>query len=216
MPTRQRLLSLGTRRGERLVREFDETVRESRLSLGLTLTELSEIVGISRSQLSRIEHHQPPYLDFIQASRLCQVLGLDLSIKMYPTGAAIRDIAHVRLLARLCEATPAIRWNLEEVIPLPGDLRAWDAVARLDGVRIGIAAETRARGVESLLRREHAKMRDSGVDRLILLVWATRANRATLREIRESLRAELPLDSRQILAALRAGRDPGQDGILLL
>jgi hypothetical protein len=59
-------------------------------------------------------------------------------------------------------------------------------------------------------------MRDSGVDRLILLVWATRANRATLREIRESLRAEMPLDSRQILAALRAGRDPGQDGILLL
>lgn len=216
MANRQRLLSIGAQRGDRMTVAYGEAVGEARRGLGLTLKQLSEIVGISPSQLWRVERAEPPHPDFIRASRIAQVLGLDLSVKLFPTGAAVRDIAHVRLIERFREATPAVRWSLEDPVPLPRDLRAWDALARVEEARIGVAAETRLRDEQSLLRREHAKMRDSDVDRLILLVWATRTNRATLHAIRDSLRAALPLDTREVLASLRAGRDPGQSGIVLL
>lgn len=216
MPRRQRLLSIGQRRGERLIREFAEMVREARIGLGLSLTRLGELVGISRSRLWRLENGKTKKLDLIQASCLCQVLGLDLSVRAFPTGAPIRDAGHVRVEDRMAAETPNIPWSREHPIPIPGDLRAWDMFARVEGVGVGVAAETKFRDEQSLLRREHAKMRDSGVDRLILLISDTHANRALLRDIRESLRADFPLDTREVLTALRAGRDPGANGIVVL
>jgi transcriptional regulator with XRE-family HTH domain len=216
MANRQRLVTMGTRRGERISAEFGETIRDARVGLGLTQRELGRLVRISDSHIGRIEHAMPPYVDFIEASKLAQVLGLELSVRCFATGAAVRDVGHVRLLTGLCEQTPLVRWSLEHTIPIPGDLRAWDAHAVIDGVGIGVAAETRLRDVQALLRREHAKMRDSDVELLILLVLGSRANRETLAAIRESLRTDLPLDSREILAALRAGERPRASGIVLL
>lgn len=216
MANRQRLLTIGTTRGERICDEFGLSVRNARLGLGLTQRELGRAVGMSDSQISRIEHAMPPYADFIQASRVAQVLGLELSVKCFATGAAIRDVAHVRLLSRLCTETPLVTWSLESPIPIPRDPRAWDARAVVGGTVIGVAAETRLHDEQALLRRERAKMRDSDVELLILLVLGSRANRETLRAIRESLRNDLPLDSREILAALRQGKSPSASGILLL
>lgn len=216
MANKQRLLSIGTRRGERICSEFGEAIRDARLGLGLSQRQLADMVHASDSQISRVERAMPPYVDFIQASKMAQVLGLELSVKCYATGAAVRDAAHVRLIERLCALTPLIDWSLEHPIPISGDLRAWDAYAVVDGSAIGIAAETRLHDVQALLRREHAKMRDSGVDKLILLVLGSRANRETLRSIRESLRHDLPLDSREMLAALRQGKAPTASGIILL
>ncbi len=216
MANRQRLITMGTRRGERICAEFAQTIRDARVGLGLTQRELAHLVKTSDSQIARIEHAMPPYVDLIEASKLAQVLGLELSVRCFATGAAVRDVAHVRLLTRLCEQTPLVRWNLEQTIPIPRDLRAWDAHAVVDGVGIGVTAETRLRDVQALLRREHAKMRDSDVKLLILLVLGSRANRETLTAIRESLRTDLPLDSREMLAALRAGKRPRASGIVLL
>ena len=216
MAKQQRLLSIGQRRGERLVRELADAVREARIGLGVSLTRLAELVGFSRSKLWRIENGLTRKLDLVEAAQLCQVLGLDLSVRTFPTGAPIRDAGHVRLIDRFARATPSMAWTREHPIPISGDLRAWDLFGRLDGHNIGVAAETKFRDEQALIRREHAKMRDAGVDRLILLIADTKANRATLREIRESLRAEFPLDGRQILTALNAGRDPGDSGIVLM
>lgn len=216
MASKQRLLTIGTRRGERLCQEFAEEIRNARLAQGLSQAELAALVGCSDSQVSRLERVMPPYPDFIEASRVAQVLGLDLSVKCFPTGARVRDAGQVRLLDRLRRETPLIPWYLEVPMPIPGDLRAWDAVARVDGAVIGVAAETRLRDWQALLRREHAKMRDSDVDLLILLLLGSHANRATLRATREAMRTDLPLDSRQMLAALREGRSPGASGIILL
>lgn len=216
MANKQRLLTMGQRRGERICTEFGHAIRDARLGLGLTQHQLAELVRTSDSQISRVERAMPPYADFVEASRLAQVLGLELSVKCYATGAAVRDIGHIRLIERLCAETPLIDWSLEHPIPIPGDPRAWDAHAVVDGRVIGVAAETRLHDVQALLRREHGKMRDSDVDLLILLVLGSRANRETLRAIRESLRHDLPLDSREILAALRQGKAPTASGIILL
>ena len=87
----------------------------------------------------------------------------------------------------------------------------------LDGPgSIGVDAETHLRDVQAILRRSEAKWRDSGVDRMILLVGRTRHNRLVLREHREALRGTFPADTREILTALREGRLPERNGIVVL
>lgn len=196
--------------------ELAEAIHEARIGLSISLTRLAEMAGVSRSKLWRIEKGLAGKLDLIETARLCQVLGLDLAVRTFPTAAAIRDVGHVRLMDRFAAATPRIAWRREHAIPIQGDLRAWDLFAVVDGVTVAVTAETRLRDEQALLRREHAKMRDGGVERLILLIADTRANRTTLTAIRQSLRADFPLDTRQVLSALRSGRPPGSNGLVVL
>jgi hypothetical protein len=123
----------------------------------------------------------------------------------------------VRLVRRFLALLPPFVWRqLEAPIPAAGDLRAWDVLLRLESVLVGVAVETRLRDVQELLRREQQKLRDSGAQRLILVLLDTAANRRAVREAGPALRNELPLDGRAILRALREGRDPGAGGILFL
>lgn len=87
----------------------------------------------------------------------------------------------------------------------------------LDGPgTIVIDAETRLRDMQALQRRLELKLRDSGSPRLILVVAATHHNRRVVREFRTALASTLPLDSRPVLAALREGALPRDNGLVLL
>jgi hypothetical protein len=101
-------------------------------------------------------------------------------------------------------------------VPIPGDLRAWDAQLRIDGAIVGIEAEMRLSDLQALDRRIALKCRDSGISIVILLVADTRANRRILSEQRETLRASFPLDTRAVMSALRSGRAPAASGIVVL
>ena len=70
--------------------------------------------------------------------------------------------------------------------------------------------------LQALERRHALKVRDGGVDLLLLVVADTIRNRSVLRMHREQLRALLPLDSRDVLASLRAGQLPRESGIVVL
>jgi hypothetical protein len=100
--------------------------------------------------------------------------------------------------------------------PGAGDLRAWDGLLVFDRIRIAIEAETRLRDAQSLERRYALKMRDGHVELMILLVSDTAHNRTFLDLHREALRTRFPLDGRQLLPELRAGRAPRDSGILVL
>src|SRR4029450_9470554 len=109
------------------------------------------------------------------------VLGLELSIRAYPAGDPIRDLAHARLLERLHrDLHPSLRWHTEGPFPTPGDLRAWDAVTGRDHWRLGIEAETVIDDTQALDRKIALKVRDGGVDRVLLLVTDTPRNRRAL------------------------------------
>jgi transcriptional regulator with XRE-family HTH domain len=218
MPARERILAIGTRIGERIAREFGETARERRVALGLSRRVVAAKLGVSRSTLARWESATGHAPDLRQAARLLRLLGLDLTMRAFPAGGALRDQGHARLITRFLRLIGnAIPFQLEAPMPLAGDLRAWDVLLKLvDGVRIGVAAETRLRDWQALLRAERQKARDSGVDRLILVLSDTAANREAVRVAGAALTTQLPLDGRTILAALRAGRDPGGDGILFV
>jgi len=51
---------------------------------------------------------------------------------------------------------------------------------------------------------------------MVMVVADTPQNRRMLELYREDLRAAFPLDTRQVMAALRAGRTPRASGIVVL
>jgi hypothetical protein len=152
-----------------------------------------------------------------QVCRAAVAVGLAPSIGLYPYGDPVRDAGQLRLEGRCRAILPdGAGWQTEVPMPIPGDLRAWDAVVTLLGRRGGFEFEMRVTDVQALERRLALKLRDGAVDVLILVVAGTAANRQVLRQHREALRGLLPLDSREVLASLRAGRLPGANGILVL
>jgi hypothetical protein len=159
-----------------------------------------------------------PTIEFLGA--YCAVVGLDLAIRTYPAGDPIRDRAQLALLERLRgRLHPSLRWRTEAALPIEGDLRAWDAeiAGRHPAAwRARVEAETKIGDGQALERRLALKLRDDPDGHLILLLSDTRANRAALRLLRDGLNVLLPLDTRHILGALAAGRDPGGSGVVIL
>ncbi len=217
MPSSERLAYLGWRRGQRLAREFAEEVRSARLAAGLSQATVAAAAGLSAPKLSRIERCVPPTPDFVTAARLARVVGLDLAVRCYTAGGGLRDAGHLALIRRfLANVAPGIQRTLEAPINRPDDPRAWDVLLRIGGTPVGVAAETRIRDMQAILRREQAKARDDGVELLLLVAPATRANRHTLSEAGEALRADFPIDTRGALRSLRRGEAPQANGIILV
>jgi transcriptional regulator with XRE-family HTH domain len=206
----------GRWRGARLRSELVGSWRELRLAAGLTQATIARAAGIARSTYADLERGRTAEVSLLRASILSAALGHDVSLKLYPFGPPVRDIGHLRLMRRLVEQlSPAWRLTHEAPIPIVGDGRAWDL--RLDGpASIGVEAETRPGDLQALERKIHLKQRDSGVMRVVLLVRGTRRNRMLIRELLPVLRAAFPLGTVEVMRALREGRDPGADGIVVL
>jgi len=164
-----------------------------------------------------MERGEADGLRVIDLARALAVVGLDLHLRAYPLGSALRDAAHLRLLERLrSRLGDGAMWATEVPLPQPGDRRAWDAVVRIAAVRIGVEAETRARDSQELQRRLGAKQRDGGVDHVVLLLADTRHNRTFLRTVGEGFRSMFPVDGRTALRRLSEPSDPGGNAIILL
>jgi transcriptional regulator with XRE-family HTH domain len=217
MATRERPVDRGSRIAARALTRVGEEIRSARHQAGLSQAVLARAVGVHRSTIGRIECGEIPGVSMDLLARLCAVVGLDLSVRAYPRGEPVRDAAHVALLGRLRSRLPAdLPWRTEVPFPIPGDLRAWDAVVGVPGGAIAVGAETRLSDTQALARRLAQKRRDGGVERVILLVGGTASNRRALALVREALRVDYPLDTREILAALATRRPPAGCGIVVL
>jgi len=172
---------------------------------------------MSRSQYGRIERAETAGLTIEQACRAAEAVGLHVGVRLYPGDDPARDARQLIRRDRLRAHVPAgAVFRTEVVFQIPGDRRAWDATIDLLGRRAGCEIENVVSDVQALERKLALKLRDGGVDVLILVVADTEANREILRRHREDLRALLPLDTRQVLGCLREGRLPGANGIVLL
>ena len=216
MATVDRAQARGDRQARKLLRVIGTELRDVRLAAGLSQRHVARVAGLNQSRVSRTERAQriPARIDELAAH--CAALGLRLSLKAYPDGTPVRDEAQLRLLERFRRRVDArFVWRSEVPIAGDGDQRAWDA--RLDGPgSVGIDAETRLHDIQALQRRCETKWRDSGVDRLVLLVASTRHNRRVLAEYREALRSTFPADTPETMTALRQGHLPGSNGIAVL
>lgn len=216
MPSRERLRASGIQQADYIRGQLGREARQLRAKAGLSQAELARAVGVSRGWVHRFELGRLHSLDIRRMTLLFAHLGHKLVAKPYPTGASMRDAGHLRLLQRFnARLPPTWRRRFESVMPIAGDLRAWDEL--LTGpASIGVEAETRPSDLQATERAIAAKLRDSGTDRAILLLSSTHANRKLVRLHIAALRQTFPLDTRATLAALAAGRDPGDNGLVIL
>ena len=217
MPPRERPFDRGTRRGLRSITEVGREIRDARVLRSLTQGQVAAACGISQSHEGKIERGEVRTVSAVMLAQLCSVVGLDLNVRTFAGASSIRDTAHVELLRRVRSLLhPRWRWRTEVALPIPGDQRAWDAVIALDGLRIGVEAETRLRDIQALDRRIALKLRDGGLDHVLLVLAGTRSNRTAIRDFGDALRPNFPIPSRIARRALVTGVDPGGSAVLLI
>lgn len=217
MATRERPVDRGSRIAARARTALGDEIYRARRQAGLSQAAVARVVGVHRSTIGRIERGEIAGVSIDLLGRLCAAVGLDLALRAYPSGEPIRDAAHVALLGRLRSRLPAdTPWRTEVPLPIPGDLRAWDAVIGGPADAIAVEAETRLFDIQALTRRLEQKRRDGRLERVILLVGNTVSNRRALVLVRDGLRVDYPLDTREILAALTESRAPAASGIVVL
>lgn len=96
------------------------------------------------------------------------------------------------------------------------DYRAWDAGIDGAGVRVRVDAETHVGDLQAVERRVALKQRDGEETCVILLLADTSHHRALLAEAGDAIRSRFPISQRAALAALRDGRSPGGNALVLL
>ena len=216
MASRERSVDRAAARARGIVADLGRELHEARLDRAVSLTELSHATLLSRSQISRIERGLTPNLGVPQIARLLAAVGLDLSARAFPAGEPIRDAAHVRLLGSLrARLHPSLAWRTEVPLPIPGDLRAWDAVIVGRSWRIGVECETRPRDLQALERRLALKERDGGLDSVLLLLRDSAHNGRIVRSS-SGLLARFPVPGPRALALLAEGKSPGGNALVRL
>lgn len=194
-----------------------EEFRSARVERGLSQQRVATAIGRSDAWVSWTESGRNASLTVVDLFAMLACVGREASLRVYLGAGGLRDGAQARLLARLRgQISPGWSWRTEVGMPIAGDLRAWDCVLERPGCTIGIDAETRLRDFQAVDRRAMLKLRDSGVDRAVVLVPSTRANREAIREVAPVALANYPIPSRIALRALREGVDPGGNAIIVL
>jgi transcriptional regulator with XRE-family HTH domain len=208
--------SRGARRGRRLLADLGAELRATRIGAGLTLAEVAGAAGISAAELSRIERGLAPWLGMLAASKICAIVGLDLAVRAYPDGNPLRDRAHVPMFATF-RSLLGKGLRLRAEVPVAGSgLRAWDGTIADTYAEAAVELESRIGDAQALARRVTLKQRDSGIDRVVLVLLDSRTNRLALRLAMPLLETEFPLPDRAIRHALAEGAVPSASGILLL
>ena len=202
------------------LQELGADLRSARLSAGLRLADVGMQVGVSpQPSVMRRERGDLPGPRPEELARHAAAVGMRARIKVYPEGEPLRDAAQVDLMRELSRSAEdeAHRSAIEvPVTDVPGDGRAWDAVLELPGCICALEFVTRFHDCQAQLRAFQLKFRDGRVDRLVVIVKATPANRRALSAARDVLEANFPLRTRRVMAALTTGRDPGANGFALL
>jgi transcriptional regulator with XRE-family HTH domain len=215
--TRERAIDRADEDTRRVIGTIGREIRAARRAAGISQTRVGGRVGLSHTQVSRLERGLVPAASVWILARLCQTVGLELAVRAYPGGDALRDAGQLRLIERLRgRCHPDLGWRNEVPLPVVGDKRAWDAIVFAQGWRVAIEAETRLTDVQALTRRLELKRRDGGIDHVILLVADIRTNREALLVARNAFEPAFPLKAATILEALRNGTDPGGSGIVIL
>lgn len=192
-------------------------LRQARIAAGLTRKSVAAATGTSRSAVERLELGALRNVSLERLAAVADAVGVEVSLKLYPTGAPLRDAPQQRLLGRFrTRLHPSLGWRTEVGLPNDGDLRAWDAVIRNGPDWVPVEAETRLSDLQALERRLNLKLRDGRASRVMLLVAESRTNRAVIGGAPEAWRAAFPIGTRAALAALGRGELPAASALIVL
>jgi transcriptional regulator with XRE-family HTH domain len=195
-------------------------IRVARQVIGKSLESVGRSSGISPSQVGRIERGRLSTASVDQLARIGAAVGLDIRVRAYPGPDPVLEAGQVTLLRRLqVRLHPDLTFRSEVPLPIVGDQRAWDGfIDRLTGVasQLPVEAETRLIDGQGQLRRVMLKLRDSGLDHVLLLLADTRLNREAFAATASTFAVDFPVSPRRALAALAAGEHPGGSAVVLL
>ena len=203
--------------GRQLQAQLGQELRDARMARGLRGADVARVANSSTSHVSRLETGVLANVSLADLARHGATVGLRLHARFYPAGGGLHDAAQLDLLRRLrTRIGGRWSWQLEAPLNIPGDMRAFDAILRNGEATIAVEAITRLRDAQAQLRAAALKQRDGQVARLVVVLLGTNHNRAALASAADVLATTFPLGTRAILAALTRGRDPGDNGIVLL
>jgi transcriptional regulator with XRE-family HTH domain len=218
MATASRAREVALRRTGRHMLELGDALLEQRLALGLSQAHVAAATHISRVRYGRVERAQLP-ATIRELDAIAAVLGLELSVRLYPAGPAVRDAGQSsRLAAFLSHVKAPLRYRVEVGLPRQEgrpEPRAWDAMLFGGGERTAIELEMRVRDAQAMRRRHELKRRDDPAESFLLLIADTRHNRRVIAEL-GAMFEDLPrLRPSDVYRAVQAGRHPGT-GLLLI
>jgi hypothetical protein len=194
----------------------------ARIGHGTSYSAIGRALRLGPGQVARIMRGQSPDVSIVRGAQVLEAVGLELSASAFPVGVPVRDAGQAALLGRLRRRiNAAFTWREEvPVVELrvagSTDQRAWDAAVDGHGIRVRIDAETHVGDLQAVERRVALKQRDGRESCVLLLLADTRHHRRLLAAVGEGLRAAYPVPQRAALAALRAGRSPGGNALILL
>lgn len=211
-------ISRADRRADAMRVRIGGELRTARLGAALTLHQVCRAAGISRSEGSRIERGAAPWVDLTTLNRYAAVVGLDLWTRCYPGGEPLRDMAHLRLTdAFRTLLGPGLVVRAEVPIGDPRDLRAWDlTLTDRASAECGVELETRLVDAQEQLRRIMRKVTDSGLERVLLVISDTRANRAAIQVASGLFSTMFAIDDPGAYDALARGQVPPRNALLLV
>lgn len=201
-------------------RQLDELARDliaARRNAGVSQAAVARAIGVSRPLVAAWERGViVPRLD--QLARWAAVLGLDVSLRAFLAGPALRDAGQLRLLDRFGRLI-GDGWRMTPeapVSPNPGDRRAFDVLLTRPGRRVAVEAIGRLADHQGQVRPLRQKQEAAGGLRLVVLLAESRHNRQAVHDAADALAASFPCRPRTALAALRAGDEPPADALVLV
>jgi transcriptional regulator with XRE-family HTH domain len=217
MGNRVRILDQAVREMRRVLIDIGLELRDARLALGLSQLAVAHALGWSGSKVGRIERGEDRSVKVLDLVRFGSVVGRRPWIKLFPAAGRLRDAAQLRLEESFLAAVKPGGWAVavEDPLPLVGDLRAFDIVLRRT-VSIGTEIISRLHDAQAQLRPIMLKQRDAAIDRVVIVAKDSAVNRQAVREAEAVLASAFPCRGRGLMTALRAGRDPGGNGLLFL
>jgi transcriptional regulator with XRE-family HTH domain len=194
-------------------------LRVARHIVGQSLDQVAASSGMSPSQVGRIERGTLAAVSIEQVARIGAVVGLDVRVRAYPGPDPLLESGQIAVLGRLRDRLhPDLGFRTEVPLPVVGDQRAWDAMidARRGAWHLPVEAESRLLDGQAQIRRIMLKLRDSGMEHIIVVVADTRRNRDAVAAAASTILADFPIPQRRALAALSAGQHPGGSALVLL
>lgn len=216
MTIRTRPIDEARRRSIRTAHELGDELRAARHVAGLTQRRVAALIRSSQPEVSRRERGHRASIRLDRLITHGAAVGMRVSVKLWPVGGAIRDVAQARYIAAFV-ARIGRPWTvtLEAPVPIAGDLRAIDVQLRSSQGTIAVEVITRLADLQAQLRAAQLKARDARVTRLVIVVAGTHANRTAVAASRATIVPAYDLDARQVLRDLAAGRIPHRDALIL-
>jgi transcriptional regulator with XRE-family HTH domain len=128
MADRERAADRGSRVAHRDLVTLGAELRTARIMTGKTQQDVGRAVGMSYSNVGRIERAALPSATVTQLAKIGAVVGLDVRVRAYPGGSPLRDAGQIALFDRLrVRLSSNLVMRTEVPLQIEGDQRAWDA-----------------------------------------------------------------------------------------